>query len=231
MPGPVHIRDPRGSADLRDDAAGDRDDRAAQRDVGSVDRDSAARVRDDRARTREVEADLHRRDVLFRLRRLRNRLAAPCAEGPAAGRPGDDGSGPAAAALLPTAEEADAVRSLLDDAIALLEDGDVAQSHSARDRRDAARDRVAAAADRGAAARDRDDSAADRQQACIDREQTDHRIDFDAVGPRAGSGEDTTRASVDEVCAASRDRIAESERILDRRGRRTARPGRPGDLT
>ncbi|GAA4879899.1 hypothetical protein ACFQ34_17515 [Pseudonocardia benzenivorans] len=213
MTGPSRSSDPRTAADDRDVAAAARDDCADQRDARSRDRDSAAGLRDDAARTRDDAAAPERVRVLSRLRTLREHLAG-----------GAFGQAPPGAVVV-TADEAAAARSVLDDAIALLERTGTVRAQSAGDRRDAARDRLAAAQDRGASGRDRDDSAADRDQACIDREQADHRIDFGAVARQAEAGRDATRTWVDQATLSSQDRIAESRRILAQTDRRSRRRG------
>jgi hypothetical protein len=135
----------RGSAERRDDLAGDRDDTADHRDTTAGDRDDTAGQRDITAAMRDEDTRRELATLDDRLLRIREQ----------------NSTDPATANLTSLIDD---LRSALQ---GLQDDGDEAAADrhaAARDRRHAARDRDGSAQDRAAAGQDRDQAAIERAQ-------------------------------------------------------------------
>lgn len=225
MVGTNESRDPRPAAYRRDEAAAGRDDAAGARDAMSHTRDLAADERDQAARGRDVDEIRRRNELVDRLLELRIQITTPRHQQTADPTDDPDGAGPTSGldgdtgTLVLARDGVGALIVLVEDVLELLGSSRQAGRDAADDRRSSARDRHAAEDDRWRSAEDRAGSASDRDQAAVDREQVDFRVDLPAIVRRAEDAHGvvkTTAEIVGETVQSSRERIAESKRILGR---------------
>ncbi|WP_269805323.1 hypothetical protein [Pseudonocardia kujensis] len=223
-------RDPRPAADRRDVRACARDDAAELRDHASHERDAKADLRDGHACTRDVRTAGQVQGVLTRLWEIRRNLLESMDRLARAERRCDAGNDPAGAAEHAAAwrRDRDAVDVLLDEAIALVAQGEFRWQEAAGDRRASALDRSAAARDRLYSAGDREGAAADREQAAVEREQVGSRAEAQSTRRRSVAARDGTVEAATVVARAvrgSEEQIARSQDVLARtRPRSKARP-------